>query len=426
MKTAGIIAEYNPFHNGHAHQINMLKKMGYDTVICVCSPAVVQRGSFAMFPLHVRAKAALLCGADIVITLPAPYACKSAEGFAQAAVYLLCALGVCNVISFGAENAQTSEFMRIAHHLNSDEFSHLLKQHIKSGVSYAVAKEKAAQSLNLDVQEMLKKPNNILGIEYCRALLNFYTKKETYIDVNKSVLNLINNQGISLPKHMPQPYAISRMGANHDEPLNTKSNNENIASASSIRQAFLQSDNICDIERYVPMQCAHVYKQAVQDNMYIDENKVDIAILSRLRAMTPSEMHNIRLANEGIENKLYKAVMNCTSLNEVYSFLKSKRYAMSRIRRLVLDTALMYGNDLPNLPPYVHVVGATDNGIKALSTIKKACVLPMSHSVAKLSKANSNARQVAQADSAAQDLAALCMKKTGVCNTAYTNAFIKA
>ncbi len=471
MKTAGIIAEYNPFHNGHAYQIAKLRSDGYDTIICVCSPSVVQRGSFAIFPPAVRTKAALSGGADLILTLPAPYACKSAEGFAQAAVYILCALGVCDVICFGTESADTKEFMRIARLLNSSDFNCDLRLELKKGVSFAKATEHAAANFDMDINEMLNKPNNILGVEYCKALYNFYSPDYCKADLWQKT----RAEREKLPPKMPKPYAICRQGANHDEKIekslekqaeqqkvskNEQKNDfersfsiessEHIVSASALRQILLQGkaakNSECDkgentadfsfehvtknrvntqlIENFVPKSCAKIYREAVQNKLYSDNAKAEIAILSRLRAMTIQEMQKIRLASEGLDNKLYKAVQKASSLEELYTMLKSKRYAHSRVRRLVLDAALEYGEDLPFLPPFIHIAGASANGLKALSRIEKVCTLDISHSLAALSNMSESAKKVVQAHSKAQDLSALCMKKNMPCGTAYTDKFV--
>ncbi len=461
MKVAGIVAEYNPFHNGHAHQIEMLRKKGYDTIICVCSPAVVQRGSFALFPLQVRAKAALLSGADLIITLPAPYACKSAEGFAHAAVYLLCALGVCDVICFGTENASENELMNIAQLLNTEKYENELLEHLSAKGTYASARESAAREIGIEGLHLMQKPNNTLGIEYCRALLNFYDC-ENSAQINGQAAKIFNGENVNLPEKRPKPLAINRTGANHDEPLATHSkpvfenfdfinnlagiatyngNNtdgeklsvnpavihsatgKKIASATALRDLFLHGKSDEGLN-YVPKQCAELYTAAIEQGMVLSPQKMQIAILARLRGITKHQFAQIRLTSEGLENKLFKSVQKCNNLHELYTELKSKRYTHARVRRLVLDAALNYGEDLPFLPPYVHIAGASSAGLKALKKIKKACTLKVSHSLAVLASKSEAAQKVATAHSRAQDIAALCMEKTTICGTAFTDKLI--
>ncbi len=502
MKTAGIIAEYNPFHNGHLHQIETLRRQGFGTIICVMSPAVVQRGSFALFPFNVRVKAALCAGADLVITLPAPYACKSAEGFAGAAVYLLCALGVCDVLCFGAEgtgefNAAEKlnsgneflageEFLSIAQALNTPMYNETLKQHLGGGITYAKARESAAKAFGIKNAQFLSRPNNILGIEYCRALINFYSANfqcnYTQAEITHFAKNCLPVKDvlpckIKLPNKMPRPFVIYRKGANHDEPLakakstqaflgseenesaklitgaslksgqftadenvnsNTITNSSaNIASATALRELFTHGKQE-QMFTYVPKVCAEIYKSAVKTGQFINAQKVETALLSRLRGMTKEQFSQIRLAGEGLDNKLYKSVQKCNNLHELYSELKSKRYTHARIRRLVLDSALNYKSDLPSLVPFVHIAGASGAGLSALREIKKLSTLNISHSFAALAGAKNGeseqtadsikhaeaVQKVVAAHCNAQDLAALCMEKTLPCGTAFTDKMV--
>ncbi|MEG2698456.1 MAG: nucleotidyltransferase family protein, partial [Ruthenibacterium sp.] len=203
MRIAGIVAEYNPFHNGHAHQLSLLRAQGFDAVVCVCSPSVVQRGTAALLPTAVRTRAALLGGADLVLSLPAPYAVLSAEGFAAAGVRLLSALGICEVIAFGAENADTAQLMQAAAVLQSDAFAQRLQTQPADGAPFAAVRAAVAEQLQPGLGALLSTPNNILGVEYCKALRTLAASGT-------------QSAGGAL---LARPLALPREGAPHDAPL---------------------------------------------------------------------------------------------------------------------------------------------------------------------------------------------------------------
>ena len=166
MRTAGIIAEYNPFHNGHAWQIAELKKRGFEAVVCVCSPGVVQRGTAALFPARVRTRAALAAGADLVLSLPAPYATLSAEGFAAAGVALLSALGCVDALCFGTETRRLEDIAQTAALLESPDFPAALRGQLDAGLPLPAARAAAAEALCPGEGAVLRAPNDILGVEY--------------------------------------------------------------------------------------------------------------------------------------------------------------------------------------------------------------------------------------------------------------------
>lgn len=406
LKIAGIIAEYNPFHNGHAAQIAALHARGYDAVVCVCSPSVVQRGTAALFPAAVRTRAALAGGADVVLSLPAPYATLSAEGFAAAGVRLLSALGVCDTLAFGAETADTALLQRATAVLQSAGFSAALKAQLTSGVSFAAARCAAAQQLSPELGALLQTPNNILGVEYCKALRT-----------------LAAEQGAAAA--LPTPLALLRKGAQHDAPLSCSAAAApgSIASATALR-TLCTAQGIEALAPYVPAACMAVYRRAAAEGQLADSAAFSVAILSRLRSMSPADFAQIRGVNEGLEFRLSAAVQAAATLGGLYDALKTKRYAHARMRRLVLDAALGVTNHLPALPPYLHVLGATETGLAVLKAAKGVHRLPLSQSLAALAAQSEAAHAIALAHSAAEDLAALCLQRPQPQGTAYSTKFI--
>lgn len=370
MQIAGIIAEYDPLHAGHAWQIRRAKELGAKGIVCVMSPGVVQRGGFSILPAGVRVKAALLAGADLVLTLPAPYAAASAEQFAAAGVALLAGLGCVDTLVFGSETGDAAPLLETARLLDDPAFAPLLKQQLAGGLPFARARARAAAQLDEKAAACLVRPNDLLGVEYCKAILR-----------QKAPL---------------RPLAIPRQGAGHQQPPEG-----GFASASWLRDRSLDH-----WKGYVPDEALELYREAVERGERLSRRSADIAVLSRLRAMTTADFAGVRGVNEGLEHRLAAAVAKAGSLEELYSLLKCRRYAHSRLRRLVLDAALRVPARLPALPPYLRLVGASDAGVRLLR--QTAPALPMDAGLARLASSSAAAAQVASLHSAAQDLAALC------------------
>lgn len=391
MKTAGIIAEYNPFHNGHAWQIRQLKQRGFDAVVCVCSPGVVQRGEAALLPTCVRTRAVLAGGADLVLSLPAPYATLSAEGFAAAGVSLLDALGCVDVLCFGVQTSDPEEIFRTAAALEDPAFVPALRSALDAGRPLAAARAEAAEALCPGAGEVLRRPNDILGVEYCRALRRI---------------------GSAIT-----PLALERQGAAHDAPLDAADGR--YASASALRALMLRA-GASALAPHVPAACLPVYLQAEAEGAVLDPRAFSTAVLSRLRAVPVDTLRTVRGVSEGLENRLAQAVRSAGTWDALIDAMKTSRYATARLRRLALDAALGYTEDLPAAPPYLHVLGATDAGLSVLRRARDAARLPLSHSLARLAACGPACAHVAQAHAAAEDLVALCLRTPRPVGTAYT------
>ncbi|MEG2930188.1 MAG: nucleotidyltransferase family protein [Ruthenibacterium sp.] len=433
MRIAGVIAEYNPFHNGHAHQLALLRAQGFDAVVCVCSPSVVQRGTAALLQTSLRTRAALLGGADLVLSLPAPYAVLSAEGFAAAGVRLLSALGLCEVIAFGAETADTAQLMQAAAVLQSDAFAQRLQTQPANGAPFAAVRAAVAEQMQPGLGALLASPNNILGVEYCKAL---------------RMLSAANASGGGSAL---RALALPRKGAPHDAPICPRSTARDgsgldanlraflktdaphaalscahaplYASATALRALFLQR-GAAALAPYVPAACLTLYRQAAQRGLYADGTAFSTAVLSRLRAMQTEDFAAVRGVNEGLEHRLAAAVAAAPTLDALYDALKTKRYAHARMRRLVLDAALGYTRALPAAPPYLHILGASEIGLAVLRDAKATAALPLSQSLSQLAATSDDARAVAEAHAAAEDLAALCLRASQPQGSAYTQKFI--
>ena len=382
MNFTGIIAEYDPFHNGHAAQIAAVRVAGAQCIAVCMSSGTVQRGGVPILPESVRVRAALAVGADIVIALPAPYACATAEQFAAAGVHLLAALG-CDTLAFGAETPDADALMRAAKLLQSDEIDTLLRQKLATGMTYAAARAAVADALCPGVGDLLRTPNNILGVEYCKAILT---------------------QNAALT-----PFALPRLGAAHGGGAGEHAGTP-MASAS-----FLRGLPQPDWEQFVPARAAELYGKAAADGLLLDNAKFETAVLTLLRMRDPASFSAVRGVSEGLENRLAAAVREAESLDDLYTRLKTKRYPHARLRRLVLDAALDFPSELP-MPPYIQVLGARKTALPRL----KAAALPAGTALADLARAGAECEKIGRLHSRAVDFSSLCREKIQPMGLAFT------
>ena len=384
MKFAGIIAEYDPFHNGHAWQLAQARALGAQRVAVAMSCGLTQRGALPLLPEAVRVRAALTCGADLVFALPAPCACAGAEAFARAGVRILAAAG-CDALVFGAETPDTALLQKAARVLCSEDYRTALRQQLAAGArSFAAARQAAVQALcpGSDIAALLDKPNNNLAVEYCKAIIE---------------------QNVEL-----QSIALPRQGADHGQAL-TESGHAAFASASALRALWAES-GAAALAPYVPEKALKLYIQAEYDGKYTDFAVMGHCELALLRAACAEQapFAAVRGVSEGLEHRLENAVRETASLPALLDALTTVRYPRARMRRLAMDAALDYSADaFPALPPYLHLLGAQKDALPLL----KAAALPVSHSLARLAEQNAPCRAVVDAQLRACDFGALCRKK---------------
>ena len=338
MKTVGIICEYNPLHLGHRKQIRRIREeFGAETVIiCAMSGNFVQRGAPAILDKTYRAKAAILSGADLVLELPVTGALSSAEGFAAAGVAQLSPL--CDILCFGAETADKERLLQTAKALLSEEFPPLLKEHLQAGVSFPSARQAALAQLGLG-DAPLASPNDILAVEYCKAILSQRSTME--------------------------PFPIHREGSYHAE----VADGEN-PSATAVRNLMLYSHNW---RSCVPRAVRDVFQDAPLHSTAAGER----AILSRLRTMTDEEFEALPYGSEGLWRKLMYACRSENTLEDIVTAVKSKRYTRTRIDRMVMCAVLgITARDLSTPVPYVRVLAFNDRGREVLKQAKnQGCYL---------------------------------------------------
>lgn len=383
MNYAGIIAEYDPFHNGHAWQLAQARALGAGQVAVAMSCGLTQRGALPLLPESVRAQAALLCGADLVFALPAPCACAGAEAFARAGVTVLAAAG-CDTLVFGAETPDTALLWEAARVLHSDAYRAALKAELAAGArSFAAARQAAVEAVcpGAGLADLLDQPNNNLAVEYCKAILE--------LDVS-----LV-------------PVPLPRQGAGHGEALNGSAR---FASASALRKLWAEGGAQA-VRPYVPAEVFPLYEQAWAEGSYTDFSAAGRCQLALLRAQCamPAPFAQVRGVSEGLEHRLENAVRATATHDALLDALTTVRYPRARMRRLAMDAALGYDSSLPSLPPYLHLLG----GRRSLLPGLKDAALPASHSLARLREQNDACAQMVRAQCAASDLAALCRATPG-------------
>lgn len=330
MPVAGIICEYNPLHLGHQKQIDHLRSLGH-RVVCLMSGNFVQRGHPAIVNKMTRAKAAVECGADLVLELPVTAALSSAEGFAAGGVAILSRL--CNSLCFGAETATADGLMVTAKALLAPEFFPALRQQLDKGLSFPAARQAALAEMGLDAG-LLESPNNILAVEYCKAIL-----------AQKADLEIL---------------PILRRGDYHD----TAADPDN-PSATAVRQLMVAKE---DFARFLPEKAQPAVANAAFHTLQAGEK----AILYRLRTMSDAEFEALPYGSEGLWRKLMHASRSEITLDEIITATKSKRYTRTRIDRMVMCAFLgITAEDMISPVPYCRVLAFNDRGRTILSNVKE-------------------------------------------------------
>lgn len=337
MKITGIICEYNPLHLGHKKQLDMVRATHPNGgIVCLMSGNYVQRGAPAIVDKALRAEAAVRCGADLVLELPVTASLQSAEGFASAGVAILSPF--CGSLCFGAETAEKDSLMDTARALLSPEFGSALRKELEKGLSFPAARQAALQAMGTDAA-LLSQPNNILAVEYCKAILS-----------QKSTM---------------EPFPVTRQGSYHD----TQPDAEN-PSATALRRMMAEHG---PWHSYVPGTAFDCFKNAAVHTIAAGEK----AILGRLRTMTDEEFASLPYGSEGLWRKLMHASRTEATLEDIITATKSKRYTRTRLDRMVLCAFLGITQEILDTPaPYVRVLAFNHKGREILKAAKKTGVFP--------------------------------------------------
>lgn len=370
-KVLGIVGEYNPFHNGHLYHLHESKKItGSTYTVAIMSGNFTQRGSTSLIDKWSKAEMAIQNGIDLVIELPVLYATSSAENFADGAVKILDSLKVVDYISFGSETSDIDALDKLADVLYKEpkKYKTLLSHELNKGISFPKARENALMMYLNDIRKyvnVLSSPNNILGIEYLKALKKY--------------------------KSNIQPISIARYEAGY----NDISYSGNIASATAIRN-IVKNGGFDILRRLLPSPSYSILLENIKQGHIVPDLSVfEKQIIYNLRKMDISEIANLPDVSEGLEFAIKNTANSCNTIEEFLNIIKSKRYTSTRIQRILLYSLLGITKKDMELSrksiPYIRVLGLNTRGKFLISEIAKANPkLEIITSVKKFVDSNSN------------------------------------
>lgn len=345
MKIVGLITEYNPFHSGHQYHMEKTREItGADAVIVVMSGNFVQRGAPAIMPKHIRAKAALKSGASLIIELPVCYATGSAEYFAYGAISLLEKLGCVDSVCFGSECGDIEVLQGFAQIIHDEpvEYKGFLNDYLKQGNSFPLARQKAMKDFlkSQTADSVLGEPNNILGIEYLKALYRLNSKI--------------------------RPYTIKRVSSHyHDEILQ-----EHYSSASAIRKV-MSEQNEFDWNSQVPDCCVSLYKENYQLRYPVSANDFSILLKYKLLQETKESLTEYLDVSKDLANRILNKLNQFVSFEQFCELLKTKETTYSRISRALIHVLLdIKASDMKEIE-YARILGFQTEASDVLSLIKK-------------------------------------------------------
>lgn len=389
MKTVGLITEYNPFHNGHAYHIEKAKMLtGADRVIVVMSGDFVQRGAPAVMPKHLRAESALLSGASLILELPVCFATGSAEYFAQGSISLLNQLGCIDSICFGSECGDLHLLKEIAQLLADEpiEYQAALKQALKEGASFPAARQEALNIYSDKYSEILASPNNILGIEYLKALAKIHSKIE--------------------------PFTIKRIGAGyHDMDIDGQ-----FSSATAIRSDIYQLADVnssseslplTHIQTQVPSSCHELMKKNYQTRYPVKADDFSLLLKAKLLSETAGSLSHYLDMSPELANRILRLRNDYLSFEQFCDLLKTKELTRSRISRSFIHVVLGITNDwltaIKAPAPYARILGFRRDHADLLGILKRTSGIPLITSPARAVLADT-AYQMLELDIYASDL----------------------
>lgn len=387
MKIAAVISEYNPFHNGHKYLNSAIKENCADAVVSIMSGSFTQRGDVALLSKFSRTKTALQNGTDLVIELPSPYAVANAQIFSENGVKCADSLGCIDFLCFGSESGKTDEIIKAARASTDPQVQEMVKKHMKKGDYYPRALTSSVSEIyGEETAKILSTPNNILGVEYCKALEN--------TDINAM--------------------AFLRKGPEHDG----ETIKDNIASASKIRSMVFDNKNSSDFLCFTPD--TELTEEPVSFDMF------DTIIRYLLKTTTPNYLASLPDVTEGLEHRILAAAGNCRSVSEIIEKVKTKRYTMARLRRIMVYLLLGITKEIQRTPvPYIRVLGFNETGKKILSIAKDSASLPIIVKPSdSLKTLDETAKNILEKDILATDIRELALKEKGKTGRDFTDGLI--
>ncbi len=390
MKLAAVIAEYNPFHNGHALHLTRTRELtGATHIAAIMSGDFVQRGDAACVDKRTRALMAVRCGADLVVELPLPWAMAGAEAFARGGVGLASALGCVDILSFGSECGDIDRVRRAAELSDSEEARQRLRERLNDGASFAAARGAALADFAPEYAGLLSNPNDTLGVEYCRA-------------VN------------ALAPHI-RPFCVQRTGAAHDSPAAAVGQP---VSASFLRRCLNESGDLSCLESHMPAAAAELLKETIGEGRApADISRLDRALLHRIRSMTAEQLACLPDVSEGLEHRIADCARRIGGADAGFARLcdgiKCKRYTHARLRRVLLSAMLgLTAADAEGIPPYIRVLAMNRRGQEILTASAAARGengLPVITRYAQVSGLDARGRRIFELGANAADLYGLML-----------------
>ncbi len=385
MRANGVICEYNPFHKGHKYLLDEIKKDNGNPIVAVMSGSFTQRGDVAILSKFERTKQALNCGADLVIELPTPFALSSAEKFAYGGCETLKALGLVDKIFFGSECGNSDEIITAAKATKDERVLSLLREYMGKGEYYPLALEKAVREIFGDeIAEIISSPNNTLGVEYTKQVLQSDIEIKT----------------------------VKRIGEAHD----SESDESDFVSASLIRKRVYEGE---DVSKYLP------YEISFENPAFFEYG--ERAILQKLRSLSPEDFEKLPDVSEGLHNRIYDAVRKENTLENILNTVKTKRYTMARLRRILTCAMLDITKELQSQPvSYIRVLGFNSNGETLLKELKARAKLPIIINVARdILSLDEQTKRLFEIDIKATDLRTVFEKNPTPCGLDFSQGLVK-
>ena len=383
MKVSGIVCEYNPFHSGHLYHIQQTRKNGATHIVSVMSGSFVQRGDAAVMDKIKRARLAVKSGVDLVIELPVQYSLSPAESFASGAVWLLNSLGAVDELSFGSECGDVRTLVDALE--KTDEVAARKKADIldimEKGYTYPRALSSVVSGEYPRAAEIISEPNNTLAVEYLRAMKRMKSKMI--------------------------PFTVMRSGAPHD----SKEADKGFVSASFIREKILSGTKNFSLNDYTTPLWADAIREAERNGSIGSFERLERVLLYRLRMASPDEIAELFDVGQGLENRIYNARMS-GSLEELLFSVKTKRYTMARIKRILLSLLIgIKRSDMAYMPQYGRILAFNERGTEILARAKGKASIPYSPSLAALARKNNVTKRFAELESRASDIYGLSLEK---------------
>jgi len=393
-KTVGIVAEYNPFHKGHAYQIEYLKSLGYHNIAVAMSGSCVQRGEIALLDKFNRAKMAVDCGASLVCEIPYPYSSFSAEGFARSGVQILKNLGA-DAISFGSESANLTLLCDIADYLLSEEYTLNLKKYLAQNLPFASAREKAIVQKFALSKDVITASNDILALEYIKECRR-------------------HNWNVEF-------IPVKRQGADYND-LSAKNG---FASASGIRKT-VKEYRFETAAEFVPQNIQkELLNRLEQGDYFTIDTAYEKAVIAGLKKLCAADFEKLPDCNKELAHAFENALAAASSFEKLFENLPTKQYTKARLNRIMLFAFLGFDNSLPALPPFIRMLAMDKNGEEIIKKSTETSALPVSHSYRILQDKNEDCRKVIEKETLATDIQSLFFKFSGENRKDFTTKLYK-